>query len=114
MGTHEKDSINPLLVSVWQEHLAVDVVDESTSFLACGGDSLTAASMVLDVERRTGLAVPIGQILIGHIDLLSLGRLLRKHLGAFQSRGSCFSIWMFSPKLHGLQLNKICVIVIRV
>ena len=50
------------LKTIWAETLGVEAVKDTDSFLALGGDSLAATAMAGEVERRTGLPVPVGQI----------------------------------------------------
>ena len=50
------------LKQIWSESLNHAGVKETDSFFALGGDSLAAVAMATEVERRTGLPVPVGQI----------------------------------------------------
>ncbi len=48
--------------SLWESMLPVGPVGDDEDFLVLGGDSLLAAQMLVLLERRTGVAVPMGEL----------------------------------------------------
>lgn len=47
---------------IWGKALGLSQPEETVHFFAEGGDSLKATEMLIEIERRTGLSIPIGQI----------------------------------------------------
>lgn len=56
---------------IWMDLLAVSHVDGDDDFFELGGDSLRAAQMLIEVERRLGVTIPMGR-LVGHRTLSDL------------------------------------------
>jgi acyl-coenzyme A synthetase/AMP-(fatty) acid ligase/thioesterase domain-containing protein/acyl carrier protein len=50
------------VAEIWARVLGLSLPGETIHFFAEGGDSLKATEMLIELERRTGLSIPIGQI----------------------------------------------------
>ncbi|MGC9452123.1 MAG: AMP-binding protein [Oceanipulchritudo sp.] len=57
-----KGPLDDILAEIWQACLPETRIHPESNFFSLGGDSLAATSMILEVERKTGCPVPIGQI----------------------------------------------------
>lgn len=59
--TRSKGSIDTVaaIASIWQETLRLDEVEVDQPFLESGGDSLTAASLAVAIEKRLNVKLPI-------------------------------------------------------
>lgn len=55
------DLIEPL-IAAWSRILPGQAITRQSHFFASGGDSLAATAMCLEIEQKTGCAVPVGQI----------------------------------------------------
>jgi thioesterase domain-containing protein/acyl carrier protein len=51
-----------LLLGIWRRVLRIDDVDLDSNFFDLGGDSLLAITLFLEIERATGMALPITAI----------------------------------------------------
>ena len=58
----DPDSVQRGLRDIWELLLPVGVVGPDTDFIAAGGDSLLAAQMIVMVEQRLGVTVPMGEL----------------------------------------------------
>jgi acyl-CoA synthetase (AMP-forming)/AMP-acid ligase II/acetyltransferase-like isoleucine patch superfamily enzyme/acyl carrier protein len=69
-------SVESELAAIWKSLLRVDRVSVRDSFHALGGDSLSLASMMIEVEARFGTAIPLDSFLASPT-VETLARLLR-------------------------------------
>jgi acetoacetyl-CoA synthetase len=51
-----------LLLHIWKRALRVPEIERDSNFFDLGGDSLLAVNLLLDVERQTGVSIPITAI----------------------------------------------------
>jgi acyl-coenzyme A synthetase/AMP-(fatty) acid ligase/thioesterase domain-containing protein/acyl carrier protein len=56
------DSVQREITSVWEALLPVDRVEPDQDFADLGGDSLLAAQMLVVLEQRLGVTVPMGEL----------------------------------------------------
>lgn len=55
-------SMRQVIRDLWQELLPVGAIGDDEDFFHLGGDSLLAAQMLVMLDRRTGVTVPMGEI----------------------------------------------------
>src|SRR5205814_46077 len=51
-----------LLLEIWKRALRAWEIDRDSNFFDLGGDSLLAVNMLLEIERKTGVSIPITAI----------------------------------------------------
>jgi amino acid adenylation domain-containing protein len=57
-----RDEHETLLVEVWEDLLEVDPIGIEDDFFELGGHSMLAVRMVSEIERRTGIALPLAAL----------------------------------------------------
>jgi thioesterase domain-containing protein/acyl carrier protein len=57
-----RDAHESLLVEVWQELLEIDPIGIEDDFFELGGHSMLAVRMVAEVEKRSGVAIPLAAL----------------------------------------------------
>lgn len=63
MSPNEGRTTRRIVRDLWEELLPISSIGEDEDFFELGGDSLLAARMLVMLEHRTGLMVPMGQLI---------------------------------------------------
>lgn len=71
-----RDAHESLLVDVWEQLLEIDPIGIDDDFFELGGHSMLAVRMMSEVERRTGIAIPLAA-LFRNAAIAHLAELLR-------------------------------------
>ncbi len=85
-GEPEADDLELRLLGVWKAVLRRDALRVTDNFFALGGHSLQAAKLAIDLERETGMRVPLA-VLFSAPSVRQLAKHLRQVPGSRFQRG---------------------------
>ncbi|EHP40571.1 amino acid adenylation domain-containing protein [Cupriavidus basilensis OR16] len=61
-GRPPENRIEEQLIVIWRTVLDVDITDAEAGFFACGGDSLSATRLLLQIEKAFGVRPPLAMV----------------------------------------------------